>query len=193
MKAPYHVEISWFNYYLFSSTIVIKSGYFHMVGGFHASDGFSVLMEPPSQFFFYLTLINQYCIMKRLICLCFCTFIWRIKYYYYYYYKVRPAYNGIRILTIQVYDYQTATIAATLGLSSDLRLEKGGCQECTISLMLFRTHACVAIRFRRSVLRSYSKGVVGLMAADDVPLQLLLYRVGELSSTYHNRSIINLS
>ena len=32
-----------------SSTIVIKSGYFHMVGGFHASDGFSVLMEPPSQ------------------------------------------------------------------------------------------------------------------------------------------------
>ena len=23
--------------------------------------------------------------MKRLICLCFCTFIWRIKYYYYYY------------------------------------------------------------------------------------------------------------
>ena len=39
------------NYFLFSSTIVIKSGYFHMVGGFHASDGFSVLMEPPSQFF----------------------------------------------------------------------------------------------------------------------------------------------
>ena len=38
--------------FLFSSTIVIKSGYFHMVGGFHASDGFSVLMEPPSQFFF---------------------------------------------------------------------------------------------------------------------------------------------
>ena len=37
--------------FLFSSTIVIKSGYFHMVGGFHASDGFSVLMEPPSQFF----------------------------------------------------------------------------------------------------------------------------------------------
>ena len=31
------------------STIVIQSGYFHMVGGFHASDGFSVLMEPPSQ------------------------------------------------------------------------------------------------------------------------------------------------
>ena len=61
--------------FLFSSTIVIKSGYFHMVGGFHASDGFSVLMEPPSQIFFYLTLINQYCIMKRLICLCFCTFI----------------------------------------------------------------------------------------------------------------------
>ena len=41
-----------FNSFLFSSTIVIKSGYFHMVGGFHASDGFSVLMEPPSQFFF---------------------------------------------------------------------------------------------------------------------------------------------
>ena len=40
--------------FLFSSTIVIKSGYFHMVGGFHASDGFSVLMEPPSQIFFYL-------------------------------------------------------------------------------------------------------------------------------------------
>ena len=38
--------------FLFSSTIVIKSGYFHMVGGFHASDGFSVLMEPPSQIFF---------------------------------------------------------------------------------------------------------------------------------------------
>ena len=38
-----------FIYFLFSSTIVIKSGYFHMVGGFHASDGFSVLMEPPSQ------------------------------------------------------------------------------------------------------------------------------------------------
>ena len=37
--------------FLFSSTIVIKSGYFHMVGGFHASDGFSVLMDPPSQFF----------------------------------------------------------------------------------------------------------------------------------------------
>ena len=36
-------------FFLFSSTIVIKSGYFHMVGGFHASDGFSVLMEPPSQ------------------------------------------------------------------------------------------------------------------------------------------------
>ena len=35
--------------FLFSSTMVIKSGYFHMVGGFHASDGFSVLMEPPSQ------------------------------------------------------------------------------------------------------------------------------------------------
>ena len=35
--------------FLFSSTIVIKSGYFHIVGGFHASDGFSVLMEPPSQ------------------------------------------------------------------------------------------------------------------------------------------------
>ena len=35
--------------FFFSSTIVIKSGYFHMVGGFHASDGFSVLMEPPSQ------------------------------------------------------------------------------------------------------------------------------------------------
>ena len=64
-----------FNSFLFSSTIVIKSGYFHMVGGFHASDGFSILMEPPSQIFFYLTLINQYCIMKRLICLCFCTFI----------------------------------------------------------------------------------------------------------------------
>ena len=41
-----------FNSFLFSSTIVIKSGYFHMVGGFHASDGFSVLMEPSSQFFF---------------------------------------------------------------------------------------------------------------------------------------------
>ena len=41
-----------FNSFLFSSTIVIKSGYFHMVGGFHASDGFSVLMEPPSQIFF---------------------------------------------------------------------------------------------------------------------------------------------
>ena len=64
-----------FFFIFFSSTIVIKSGYFHMVGGFHASDGFSVLMEPPSQIFFYLTLINQYCIMKRLICLCFCTFI----------------------------------------------------------------------------------------------------------------------
>ena len=38
--------------FLFSSTIVIKSGYFHMVGGFHASDGFSVLMEPPSQILF---------------------------------------------------------------------------------------------------------------------------------------------
>ena len=37
--------------FLFSSTIVIKSGYFHMVGGFHASDGFSVSMEPPSQIF----------------------------------------------------------------------------------------------------------------------------------------------
>ena len=35
--------------FLCSSTIVIKSGYFNMVGGFHASDGFSVLMEPPSQ------------------------------------------------------------------------------------------------------------------------------------------------
>ena len=39
------------SFFYFSSTIVIKSGYFHMVGGFHASDGFSVLMEPPSQFF----------------------------------------------------------------------------------------------------------------------------------------------
>ena len=39
-------------FFLFSSTIVIKSAYFHMVGGFHASDGFSVLMEPPSQIFF---------------------------------------------------------------------------------------------------------------------------------------------
>ena len=36
-----------FNSFLFSSTIVIKSGYFHMVGGFHASDGFSVLTLSP--------------------------------------------------------------------------------------------------------------------------------------------------
>ena len=46
------VEKKKINSFLFSSTIVIKSGYFHMVGGFHASDGFSVLMEPPSQIFF---------------------------------------------------------------------------------------------------------------------------------------------
>ena len=64
-----------FNTILFSSTIVIKSGYVHMVGGFHASDGFSVLMEPPSKIILPDTNFNQYCIMKRLICLCFCTFI----------------------------------------------------------------------------------------------------------------------
>ena len=52
------VKKKFFNYFFISSTIVIKSGYFHMVGGFHASDGFSVLMEPPSQIvflYFYLT------------------------------------------------------------------------------------------------------------------------------------------
>ena len=44
-----YVRVKSINFIFISSTIVIKSGYFHMVRGFHASDGFSVLMEPPSQ------------------------------------------------------------------------------------------------------------------------------------------------
>ena len=35
--------------YMLDVRVKKKKRYFHMVGGFHASDGFSVLMEPPSQ------------------------------------------------------------------------------------------------------------------------------------------------
>ena len=80
-----YVRVKMYKKNCISSTIVIKSGYFHMVGGFHASDGFSVLMEPPSQISLPDTNYRILYIMKRLICLCVCTFSGRIKYYYYYY------------------------------------------------------------------------------------------------------------